>query len=88
MLEKEVTVLNRKGIHARPSALLVEAANSVKSSVELIKDGQVANAKSIMSIMTLVMLYQNKVTIRTNGPDEQEAMDAVSKVFTLLFYDD
>ncbi len=88
MLEKEVTVLNFKGIHARPSALLVKAANSVKSSVELIKNGQIANAKSVMSIMTLGMLYQDKVTIKTTGPDEQEAMDAVSKVFTLIFHDD
>ncbi|MDX9703003.1 MAG: HPr family phosphocarrier protein [Candidatus Auribacterota bacterium] len=88
MLEKEVTVLNLKGIHARPSALLVKVANSVKSSVELIKNGQIANAKSVMSIMTLGMLYQDKVTIKTNGPDEQEAMEAVSKVFTLIFHDD
>ena len=88
MLEKEITVDNPKGIHARPSALLVKAANSVESSVELIKNGQVANAKNILSIMTLAMLYKDKVTIKTQGPDEKKAMNAISEVFTLRFQDD
>ncbi|MCD6460536.1 HPr family phosphocarrier protein, partial [bacterium] len=73
---------------ARPSALLVKTANSVESSVELIKNGQCANAKNILSIMTLAMLYQDKVTIKTEGPDEQKALDDISKIFTLTFPDD
>ena len=88
MLEKEVTVDNPKGIHARPSALLVKAANSVESSVELIKNGQAVNAKNILSIMTLAMVYQDKVTIRTNGPDEEKALNAMTEVFTMIFHDD
>ena len=76
MIEREVEVLNRAGIHARPAALIVKVANQFSSNLYIEKDRMKINGKSIMGIITLGAAYKSRLTISTEGADEQEAADA------------
>lgn len=85
MVTKEVVIANRAGIHARPAAMIVKAANKFKSDITFTKDDEVVNAKSIMGIITLAATYQTTLILKAEGPDEQEAVDAISNVFERKF---
>jgi phosphocarrier protein len=78
MAEREATVKNRLGIHARPSALLVQAAAKFVSEITLIKDGLEVNGKSIMGVMMLAAETDAKIRVRAAGPDEEEALDKIA----------
>ncbi|MDR2694224.1 MAG: HPr family phosphocarrier protein [Chitinispirillales bacterium] len=81
MFEKNVTVINKLGIHARPAGSIVRAATTFKSKVELVRDGNIADAKSIMNVMMLAAAKGTVVTVRADGEDEQEAVQAVIGLF-------
>lgn len=85
MVEKEVTVINSLGIHARPSSLIVQTALKYKSSISIIKSGASADAKSIMSVMMLAATCGSTVTIKAAGADEVAAADAVADLFNRKF---
>jgi len=85
MTEKEVTIKNRAGIHARPAALIVQTANKFSSKIHMIKDNEEINAKSIMGIITLGAGYNTNLKIRAEGPDEQEAVNALAELFERRF---
>lgn len=85
MTQKEVTVKNRAGIHARPAALLVQKANEFDCEIFMEKDGNQINAKSIMGIITLGAAYKTKLLVQANGPDEEEAVAAISHLFETRF---
>jgi len=85
MMEKTVKVINSLGIHARPASLIVQTAIKFKSSIQLVKDGASADAKSIMSVMMLAAAQDSNVIIRANGEDEAEAVEAIIKLFQLKF---
>jgi phosphocarrier protein len=76
--ERSVTVANRLGIHARPAAELVKIASTFASMIEISKDGQWVNAKSIMGVMTLAAEQGSVLTIRANGEDAEAAVEAVA----------
>ncbi len=82
---KELTVINDSGIHARPAALIVEAATRFKSNVIFIKDGMRANAKSIMNIMLLAAEPGAVILVESEGPDEVEALAAIEELFLSHF---
>ncbi|WP_261131960.1 HPr family phosphocarrier protein [Bacillus sp. Marseille-Q3570] len=82
MLEKELTVELKTGLQARPAALFVQEANRFTSDVFLEKDGKKVNAKSIMGIMSLAVGSGSKVTIVTDGRDEEEALNALERYIT------
>ena len=69
MVEKIVTVVNETGLHARPAAALVQFVKNIPGDVEIVKDGKVANAKSIFN--------GTEVIVRVNGEDEEENLDKV-----------
>lgn len=77
MVEREVEIVNRLGLHARAAAKLVQAAGSFSSRVELEKDGQSVDAKSILGILLLAASQGTPVTVRCAGDDEDAALDAV-----------
>ncbi|MBU8906705.1 HPr family phosphocarrier protein [Desertibacillus haloalkaliphilus] len=77
MVEKEVEVKLKTGLQARPAALFVQEANRFSSDIFIEKDTKKVNAKSIMGIMSLAIGSGVKVTIVTEGNDEEEAMDAL-----------
>jgi phosphocarrier protein len=85
MTERFVTIQNRAGIHARPSALLVQTTKDFQCSIYLEKDGDRINGKSIMGIITLGATYGTKIKIITEGPDEEAAADALVKLFDSKF---
>lgn len=85
MTEKNVTVTNPLGVHARPSAMIVQTASKFKSDVSLIKDGNLVNAKSMLGVMTLAAEMGSVVTVRADGPDEDKAVEALVKVFEMRF---
>lgn len=74
MQEKQVTVKNRLGIHARPSALLVQAASKFVSEITFEKDGLSINGKSIMGVMMLAAEVGAVIKVRTEGTDEEDAL--------------
>ncbi|MCL2183336.1 MAG: HPr family phosphocarrier protein [Chitinispirillia bacterium] len=85
MLEKDVKVINSLGIHARPASMIVQAAVKFKSSVQLLKDGATADAKSIMSVMMLAAAQGSTVTVKADGEDEAAAADAIIALFGMKF---
>ena len=85
MAEKNVTVINKLGIHARPASLIVQTAITFKSAIQLSKDGAAADAKSIMSVMMLAAAKDSIVTIKADGEDADAAVDAVIELFNKKF---
>jgi phosphocarrier protein len=85
MLEKDIVVSNRLGLHARASAKLVQLVQGFKSTVWLISKGREINAQSIMGVMMLAAGIGTSLVVRTEGPDEQEALDAVVALFDRKF---
>ncbi|MDH7483626.1 MAG: HPr family phosphocarrier protein [Spirochaetales bacterium] len=81
MVEAETTIRNRAGIHARPSALIAQTAVKFASRIYLEKAGNRINAKSIMGIITLAASFGTRIKILAEGPDEQQAVDAIKALF-------
>lgn len=81
MTERELTVVNKLGMHARPAGIFVREAVRFKSSVAVIKDGLEINGKSIMGLLMLAAECGSKLTIKADGPDERDAVEALSKLF-------
>ncbi len=85
MLEQEVVISNRLGLHARASAKLVQLVQGFKSTVWLVSKGREVNAQSIMGVMMLAAGLGSPVTIRADGPDEEAALTAVVALFERKF---
>ena len=85
MTEQTITIINRAGIHARPAAVLVEAAKDFQSVIYLEKDNFRINGKSILGIMTLGAGYGARVKIIAQGDDEKEAVAALVRLFESKF---
>jgi phosphocarrier protein HPr len=85
MIEKEVQVKNRAGIHTRPAASIVKLAARFKSDVYLLRDGFSINAKSIIGVMSLAAEQNTKLLLRVEGEDEQEALTTISEFFDTGF---
>ncbi|HEX2218725.1 MAG TPA: HPr family phosphocarrier protein [Gemmatimonadales bacterium] len=80
MIEREATIVNQDGLHARPAAKIVRLASSFDSQVELLKDGLAVNGKSIMGVMMLSAECGSSITIRADGHDAEQAVDALSRL--------
>ena len=76
-MEKTVTILNEQGLHARPASIFVKTASKFKCNVSIVHGSGVANAKSIINIMSLGLKKGEEIKIVTEGTDENEAMDAL-----------
>ncbi len=85
MLEQQVVVSNRLGLHARASAKLVQLVHGFKSTVWLVSNGREVNAQSIMGVMMLAAGLGTPLTLRADGPDETEALSAVAALFARKF---
>jgi phosphocarrier protein len=77
MQKREVEIVNKLGLHARASAKLTQLAARYQSEVQMSRSGRKVNAKSIMGVMMLAAGKGSKVEIETEGPDEEEAMEAI-----------
>ena len=85
MTEKLLTVQNRAGIHARPAALIAQTANKFSSEITIEKDSASVNAKSIMGVITMAAGYNTQLTLRAEGADEKEAVQAILQLFESKF---
>ena len=85
MPQQDIEVTNKLGLHARASAKLTQLASRFKSEVHLSRNGRRVNAKSIMGVMMLAAARGTTVTLETSGPDEEEAMTAISALFADKF---
>lgn len=80
MLEQEIVVSNKLGLHARASAKLVQLVQGFKSTVWLVSKGREVNAQSIMGVMMLAAGLGTEVEIETDGDQEHQAMEAIRKL--------
>ena len=81
MIEREVTVRNRSGLHTRPAATIVKTAARFKADFYIIKDDMEINGKSIIGVMTLAAEQGSTLLLRFDGEDEEEAANAVVDLF-------
>jgi phosphocarrier protein len=88
MVEQTVTIQNRAGIHARPSAMLVQTAMDFQSNISLEKGSDRINGKSIMGILTLGASYGSEIKIIAEGEDEQSALEAMVNLINKKFEED
>ena len=77
MQQREIEIVNKLGLHARASAKLTQMAGQFTAEVWISRDARKVNAKSIMGVMMLAAAKGSVVTIRTDGPDEAQAMTAL-----------
>lgn len=87
-LTRDVSVLNRYGIHARPAALLVKTATRFACEIWLEKNGVKVNAKSIMGLLTLEGNHGAKLKIHAAGADAAAAVAALADLFERKFFED
>ena len=85
MQQRDVEIVNKLGLHARASAKLTQLAARYQSDVQMSRNGRKVNAKSIMGVMMLAAGKGSKVTIETDGPDETDAMDAITALIADYF---
>jgi phosphocarrier protein len=76
-LSARVIIPNKRGLHARASAKIVEASARFKSDIHVIKDGTAVNGRSIMGLMMLAASIGSEVEITAEGPDQDQAMKAI-----------
>ena len=87
-LEQSFTIQNELGMHARAATRFVQIANRYKAEVDVEKDGQVVNGKSIMGVLMLVASQGSTIIVRTRGEDAAEAMASLAELIQNKFGED
>ena len=85
MQQRDVEIVNKLGLHARPSAKLTQLASRFRSNVFVSRNGRRVNAKSIMGVMMLAAAKGSTITLETDGEDEGEAIDALAELIASGF---
>ena len=88
MLEKELLIINKLGLHARAAAKLIGVTGRFSADIMLEKDGRAVDGKSIMSVMMLAASKGTTLKISANGEDETAAMDAIETLINNRFDED
>ena len=88
MIQEELKIVNKHGLHARPAAQFVKIAGRFNSDIRVIKDGLEVNGKSIMGIMMLAAEPGSLITIVVEGSDEQDAFNALKDLIANKFYEE
>jgi phosphocarrier protein len=88
MIEKNVTIINKLGLHARAAAKLIGVTGRFGCDIKISKDGKTVDAKSIMAVMMLAASQGTDLIIQTDGDDESAAMDAVIEIINNRFDED
>jgi phosphocarrier protein HPr len=86
-LERDLVVRHAMGLHARPAVLFVRTAKRFKADIDVICRGDEANAKSILSVLSLGVNQGMQFTVRASGPDAAEALDAICDLVARDFED-
>jgi phosphocarrier protein len=85
MIERQVEITNRLGLHARAAARLVHLASQFESDIELEVDGEHVNGKSILGVLLLAAGQGSRLTLRAQGPDAEQAVSAIEELFRNRF---
>jgi phosphocarrier protein HPr len=84
-LERTFVIVNSLGLHARPAAQLVQAANRHRSEIAFTKDGTTVNAKSIMGVLTLAASKGSQLSVTCEGDDAEAALAVIGKMIEAGF---
>jgi phosphocarrier protein len=85
VIERELEIVNRLGLHARAAAKLVHETGRWRSSVTLSRDGEEVDGKSILGILLLAAPQGSQVLVRCQGEDEEQAMEAIDALISSGF---
>jgi len=85
VIEREIEIVNRLGLHARAAAKLVHTAGGFRSRITLVRDGEEVDAKSILGILLLAASQGNRLLLRCEGDDEQAALATIVGLFADRF---
>ncbi|HFE64377.1 phosphocarrier protein HPr [candidate division KSB1 bacterium 4484_188] len=88
MIEEEIKIENKNGLHARPANMLTVTTKKFKSQIFISKDGYEVNGKSILGVMTLAAEPGSVIKVRIEGEDEQEAMEAIKELIRNKFHEE
>jgi phosphocarrier protein HPr len=80
VIEREATIVNQEGLHARPAARIVRLASQFSAEIQIAKDGLDVNGKSIMGVMMLAAECGSSILIRADGPDAEQAVEALAQL--------
>ncbi len=84
-VERQFTIINELGMHARAATRFVQVANRYRSDIDVEKDGQTVNGKSIMGVLMLVAAQGSVIRVRARGDDAEEAMNALAELINGKF---
>jgi phosphocarrier protein HPr len=84
----EVTIINKRGLHARASAAFVKMAEQFDAEVSVTKDGQTVSGGSIMGLLMLGANSGSSILIETEGPEAEEALEALTSLVESRFNED
>ncbi len=85
MLEQQIVIRNKLGLHARAAVKLVNLSNRFVASVKIVKDGSEIDGKSILGILTLAATQGSEITLRVSGKDEEAAVKALADLINNRF---
>lgn len=85
MLSENIQIINKLGLHARAAAKFVSTAAKFESIIKISKDDRIVDGKSIMSVMMLAASFGTTINVATDGPDEQEAIQAIKDLINNKF---
>jgi phosphocarrier protein len=85
MIEKELHIINKLGLHARAAAKFVTCAGNYQSDVKLARNGRTVNGKSIMGVMMLAAAKGTSLALTVDGPDEEQAVQSIEELVNAKF---
>ena len=87
-IEKDIAIINRLGLHARPAAMFVRIASRFRAEIWVSKEGEEVNGKSIMGLMMLAAGQGSKLHVRCEGPDADKALEELEGLINSRFNED
>ena len=87
MIQREVTITNSSGLHARPATFFIQKANTYRSSIWVVKDDRKVSAKSLLGVLSLGIIGGTSIKIICDGSDEAEAMEGLIALVESGFVD-
>lgn len=88
MLKREITIVNKLGLHARAAAKFVTLASGFAADIRLLRNGRQVNGKSIMGVMMLAAAKGTRLEIQASGEDAQQALDCLEELVQQRFGED
>jgi phosphocarrier protein HPr len=85
MMERTVEIVNRNGLHARPAAEIVKLSSKFNCDITIVRDDLEVNGKSIMGVMMLAAEYGSNILLRADGPDAEQAVNAIADLVAAKF---